>query len=803
MGGIVWSRQRQQGRNDNRGIAEFPQQALSTGSQAPKAPKASRSAPSWMQSKFPGEYTVGEKLGEGAFGTVYRCRRQGSHNVEQLAVKMIDKVETPMEDIRKEVEIQARLNHPNIVKVFGIYDERCFVCLVMTLCEGRDLVDGLQLLKKVRTRWECLELIHCYRPLAAAVQYLHSKKVIHRDLKGDNYLLDRTDISDPQCHISLSDFGSALVLKSLSDRMTDQEIGTKTYWAPELCVGNYGIKVDVWALGVVMYGLLEGRLPFRDQEGIRRRRPQFPESIHPVCHDLLVRMLAKSEQERLDIEQVMSHQWLVRQEWSKQQDEANDMVRRTSTDGKEHCHMERDGARDHIAQRRAMLVNRTVQQTQQPSVEAKNALLHTIHGAEAWVVTENKFSPGCKMKYEWCDPAKANQLGVFVMGRPSQIDVDDQSPDMIRNLLQEHNIDPALYGQGPAKLLDNIASEVQTGVSRLMLDAEAYKKLVRVVDVVLLRIHAGTMDGPVLVHTEAPSGQDKPDWLPSSSWKPHENPQDASRRIMADLLGMEDIQVEFDYFARESFKEETQSPEYPGLQIVYRKQIITGVVKEMDMNKLARIGVLPRGKFRGKTRNEFMWIDASQLPRRRTATPVTSYQSLELSSIVDAPLGMNDQMLQDLLESNNIDFSAFGKGQSKTFEELCEELRMGTARLHADPSGKVRRVCDIVLLHITDERGRLLIESEQTFPDGSTKALNRLPGEKRRPDENPFYTAWQIVSEHLKTDTCFVALGEYGVECFEEEKESVAFPGIATLYRKHLIKGLLLPRSSHKGSTRL
>jgi len=749
---------------------------------------------------------VGEKLGEGAFGTVYRCRRKGGP--KQMAVKMIDKVETPMEDIKKEVEIQAKLDHPNIVKVFGVYDERCFVCLVMALCEGRDLVDGLQLLKKARTKWDCLELLHCYRPLAAAVQYLHSKKIVHRDLKGDNYLLDRRDISDPQCHIYLSDFGSAQVLTSLDVRMTDQDIGTKTYWAPELCLGNYGVKVDIWALGVVMYGLLEGRLPFCNQEGILRRRPLFPESVHPKCKDLLTLMLAKQEQARLDMFGVMAHPWLVRQDWSQMEpEEQPGMVRRMSTETIP-THVERDGAKDHIAQRRAMLVNRTVQNANMDKVgvDVRKKLSFSIHEAEVWVEADNKFAPGCKMKYEWCDASKAAELGVFVMGQPAQINVDDASPDMIKNLLQEHNIGTVGYGQGQARSLEQIAGEVQNGTARLMLDAEAYKKLIRVVDVVLLRIHAASMDGLVLVHaSEAQSGVDKTDRLPSSCWKPHENPQEASQRILAEVCGMEDCDVEFDYFERETFKVEVESPEYPGLRTVYRKQIISGVVKETDAGKLARIGIAPPGAFRSQNQ-EFLWVPADSVEsgRKRINTGgeevsrvgKSPESALELASIVNAPLGMNDSVLQDFLQSNRIDISAFGQGQSKTFDELCEELRMGTARLHADSSGKVRRVCDIVLLHMTDDRGRLLIEAEQTFPDGSTKALNRLPGEKRRPDENPFVTAWQIVNEHLKTDPSFVALTESDVQCFEEEKESVAFPGITTLYRKHLIKGLLLPRTA-------
>eukprot|EP00434_Breviolum_minutum_P042357 symbB.v1.2.037697.t1/scaffold5638.1/size25087/3 len=88
------------------------------------------------------EYSVGLTLGEGAFGVVSVCKRRATG--EEYAVKMVDKVETPVEAIKKEADILQSMDHPNIVKFHGVYYERCFVCIVMDKLDGGDLVEGLQ-----------------------------------------------------------------------------------------------------------------------------------------------------------------------------------------------------------------------------------------------------------------------------------------------------------------------------------------------------------------------------------------------------------------------------------------------------------------------------------------------------------------------------------------------------------------------------------------------------------------------------------------------------------------------------------
>merc|ERR1719330_1972629 len=96
-----------------------------------------------------------------------------------------------------------------------------------------------------------------------ALAWLHQSSVAHRDLKGDNFLMDTTEIEDPSCRIFLSDFGTAREI--LPGERLSEKCGTQVYWAPEFYDLNYSLAVDVWAVGVITFGLVTKRYPFRSE----------------------------------------------------------------------------------------------------------------------------------------------------------------------------------------------------------------------------------------------------------------------------------------------------------------------------------------------------------------------------------------------------------------------------------------------------------------------------------------------------------------------------------------------------------
>ncbi|CAK0871478.1 unnamed protein product [Prorocentrum cordatum] len=153
------------------------------------------------------EYSVGPTIGEGSFGVVASCRRRATR--EEFAVKLVDKVETPVESIVQEIDVLRSVDHPNVVSLIGVFHEKCFVCIVMVKYAGGDLVRGIQRHFEEKGRVCCYESRHLMRQMGDGVCHLHSKGIVHRDVKAENFLLDRLDMVDPGCRVALSDFGTA------------------------------------------------------------------------------------------------------------------------------------------------------------------------------------------------------------------------------------------------------------------------------------------------------------------------------------------------------------------------------------------------------------------------------------------------------------------------------------------------------------------------------------------------------------------------------------------------------------------
>merc|ERR1719265_1257002 len=138
---------------------------------------------------------------------------------------MIDKVEQEVDDIQREIDMIQTFKHRNVVGCLDVFKEKCFVCIVMEKYTGGDLVDGLQAHLKAKGKIQDYQLIHVAQQMTAAIDHLHGKTVVHRDVKGDNFLMDRPEITDPECHVALTDFGTAVYLKD--DEKLTEHTGTR------------------------------------------------------------------------------------------------------------------------------------------------------------------------------------------------------------------------------------------------------------------------------------------------------------------------------------------------------------------------------------------------------------------------------------------------------------------------------------------------------------------------------------------------------------------------------------------------
>lgn len=205
---------------------------------------------------------TGEVLGSGVSGTA----RLVTHNLTgvKYAVKCLDlgliRSAEGLQQLREEIYIMCQLDHPNIVRLEEVYESFSEIYLVMELCMGGDLFDRLDEQPDLHyTEAKCAKLV---KQMLSALRYLHSKKVIHRDLKLENFLFSS---QGPEPVLKMIDFG-------LSKHFTfgvceTQAVGTPYTVAPEVIKGSYDEKCDIWAIGVIAYLLLSGETPFGGVDG--------------------------------------------------------------------------------------------------------------------------------------------------------------------------------------------------------------------------------------------------------------------------------------------------------------------------------------------------------------------------------------------------------------------------------------------------------------------------------------------------------------------------------------------------------
>lgn len=245
-------------------------------------------------------------MGEGAYGVVVA----GADRVtgRDVAVKFFNRKKLDSRAIQTEVAFLKCMRHRHVVGCIELINDSRHPCLVMEHFAGGDLVEGLQHRLKDRASVPCESYAHLGAQIMSAVEHLHSFSIVHRDVKSDNFMIDSKDILDPKLRLALGDFGVARALGP-NERLKDPA-GTKMFWAPEFFAMDYSLKVDVWAAGVVMYSLLVGRFPFRDEADARRREPLYPKRLSPDCREFLKAMLNKSEARRPSAAEVRNLAWL-------------------------------------------------------------------------------------------------------------------------------------------------------------------------------------------------------------------------------------------------------------------------------------------------------------------------------------------------------------------------------------------------------------------------------------------------------------------------------------------------------------
>ncbi|XP_030874326.1 serine/threonine-protein kinase MARK1 isoform X5 [Leptonychotes weddellii] len=254
-----------------------------------------------------GNYRLQKTIGKGNFAKVKLARHVLTGR--EVAVKIIDKTQlnpTSLQKLFREVRIMKILNHPNIVKLFEVIETEKTLYLVMEYASGGEVFDYLVAHGRMKEK----EARAKFRQIVSAVQYCHQKCIVHRDLKAENLLLDA------DMNIKIADFGFSN--EFIVGNKLDTFCGSPPYAAPELFQGKKydGPEVDVWSLGVILYTLVSGSLPFDGQnlkelrERVLRGKYRIPFYMSTDCENLLKKLLVLNPIKRGSLEQIMKDRWM-------------------------------------------------------------------------------------------------------------------------------------------------------------------------------------------------------------------------------------------------------------------------------------------------------------------------------------------------------------------------------------------------------------------------------------------------------------------------------------------------------------
>lgn len=259
------------------------------------------------------------EIGHGHYGTVRKCSDRETGEV--FAVKTIKKEKVGrIDSLRREIQILQAVDHPNIIKLYDIYEDDKYLHLVMELCEGGELFDRIiaktQSAEGHYSEVECAKLV---QKILRAINYCHTiHNICHRDLKPENFIF-KTKAEDSE--MKIIDFGLSRYEDEAGSKMTTR-VGTPYYISPEVLARRYDKACDLWSIGVITYILICGYPPFYGDtdaeifESVRKGRFTFPspewDDITRPAKTFIKSLLNKDPTARPTAEQALQHEWLAR-----------------------------------------------------------------------------------------------------------------------------------------------------------------------------------------------------------------------------------------------------------------------------------------------------------------------------------------------------------------------------------------------------------------------------------------------------------------------------------------------------------
>ena len=262
-------------------------------------------------------YNFYKAIGFARYGTIRLASRK-SHPNDLVAIKTIvkEKLRGGLERLEQEIHTLFALDHPNIIKLYEVFEDNNYLHLVTEYCSGGEVLERLIL----QGKYPEPEAAHLLQKVFLAVNNLHHNDICHRDLRPQSFLFATHEI---HAELKLINFGlSNKYCEKSETEQKSKKVRSRYYTAPEVMRGEYGLKCDIWSLGVIMYVMLSGNIPFAGdntetvlaniQSGRFDLRDRVWKNISPSGVDFLQKLLVVEPQDRLSAEEALLHPWLFR-----------------------------------------------------------------------------------------------------------------------------------------------------------------------------------------------------------------------------------------------------------------------------------------------------------------------------------------------------------------------------------------------------------------------------------------------------------------------------------------------------------